>query len=113
LLLTVADRIRLGACLALERAFGPHWARARDWLPEKDWARDRLEDDPLLAELDHLDAVMKDIVRLGLPRDTSREWQQPVRLALGARNRVAHYQPLPYVDFQALCSWTPVARVAQ
>ena len=100
LLLPLADRVRLSFCLLLQQTFGADWPARVPVPPDEEGARQRLEADPLTAELGYLVTLLGWLKARRLERHL-HGWEGVLDQARHIRNRIAHYRPVTYDELRA------------
>ncbi len=94
-LLPLADAVRLGACTHLTRMRGARWYQTVGALPADPEHLARLEENPLGAEFGYLVIALR---ALGPGLEHGR-WRERAEVAREVRNRLSHYEPVPFARF--------------
>lgn len=96
LLLPVIDSTRLILCMHLTRLYGSNWP-TRWKLPIQQEEVEAVRKNPLSCQLGHLRCLLKNYIA------SQRCWIPLVDILHSMRNRLAHYYPVAYQDFEELC----------
>ena len=96
LLLPVIDSTRLILCTHLTRKYGANWP-TRWRLPLDQEEIEAVQNNPLSSQLGHL----KSLLKYHIPKE--RRWVPLIDLLHSMRNRLAHYYPVTYPEFDDLC----------
>ena len=96
LLLPLLDQARLTLCMVFTQKYGRDWPLRWGAIPTPD-EEAALRENPLACEWRYL----RDLLNYYQPPREVCQYASLTRQALSLRNRLAHYKPVPYADFQS------------
>jgi len=98
LLLPLLDSLRLGICRRFSRRYGPRWPVS--WqLPPSPWEAAEVRENPLACQWAHLEYLVKNCPAF----EKERRSLPFIGLARSIRNRLAHFRPVEFGSYAALC----------
>ena len=97
LLLPLIDQCRLSLCERLTHSYGRDWPVKWD-KPKSKEENDAVQKNPLACQLGYLEYLLKNYNHLR----SGKKWLPLVSIARGIRNKMAHYHPAAFGDFETL-----------